>query len=443
MRGRRRPSVEPATFDLESCLTRWDAAYAARFNAGETYFLPSLSTEEDCAGLQWALPNSPAGNLNGLVQGDNYARFTPHTSGTYTFEVQRDGESVGVSQTLEVVNPLLRPFHNYNYFPAPSVATLVGSELWVAGVYSPEIARLDPATGSLADAITVGQWPVSLAYVATFNEVLVANKASDTVGIIDVAAGRQIDAIWVGDEPTEIVWDDARELAYVSLGAAGQVAIVDVAARSLVKTLDAVFDPSAMAISPDGTQLFVASHRSGQSNMFPYEDRGAETELDIAIIDLESQEVDGFILEVSSTIHDLLFDAEGTLWVSATGNQTEGSLNNPDDRSFEHEIFSLVPVPVWRHVVWRLTSPDKRQALVQLETFKGSPCVGLPFGSSQKVRINWSSSTVTSPKNLELKSKGDRVRFCAHQVVRHGLSHPIAAWFTKSSTGLLWLTTSV
>ena len=39
-------SVEPATFDLESCLTRWDAAYSARFNAGETYFLPSLSTVE-------------------------------------------------------------------------------------------------------------------------------------------------------------------------------------------------------------------------------------------------------------------------------------------------------------------------------------------------------------------------------------------------------------
>ena len=144
------------------------------------------------------------------------------------------------------------------------MATLVGSELWVAGVYSPEIARLDPATGSLADAITVGQWPVSLAYVATFNEVLVANKASDTVGIIDVAAGRQIDAIWVGDEPTEIVWDDARELAYVSLGAAGQVAIVDVAARSLVKTLDAVFDPSAMALSPDGHSF--SSHHIDPGN---------------------------------------------------------------------------------------------------------------------------------------------------------------------------------
>ena len=134
-------SVEPAAFDLESCLTRWDAAYSARFNAGETYFLPSLSNVDDCAGLTWALPNSPAGNLNALVQGDSFARFTPHISGTYTFEVQREGESVGVSQTLEVVNPLLRPFHNYNYFPAPSVATLVGSELWVAGVYSPEIAR--------------------------------------------------------------------------------------------------------------------------------------------------------------------------------------------------------------------------------------------------------------------------------------------------------------
>ena len=332
---------EPVEFDIETCVNRWESAYSLRFNAGETFYLPSISSSADCAGLTWALPNSPAGNLNALVLGGDFARFTPHTSGTYSFELQRSGESVGVVQTLEVVNPLLRPFHNYNYFPAPSVATLVGSELWVAGVYSPEVARLDPATGSLAPSITVGQWPVSLAYVESLNEVLVANKASDTVGVISVADERQVDAVWVGDEPTEIIWDDARELAYVSLAAAGQVAVVDVMERSLVKTIDAVFDPGAMAMSPDGTKLYVASHRSGQSNMFPYEDRGSATELDIAVIDLERQEVDGFILEVSSTIHDLLFDSQGNLWVSATGNQTEGSLNNPDDRSFEHEVFVL------------------------------------------------------------------------------------------------------
>ena len=330
-----------AEFDVETCVNRWSEAYSLRFNAGETFFLPSLSSAAECTGLSWSLPSSPAGNLNELVQGQDHDRFTPHISGTYTFVLQRDGASVGVTQTLEVVNPLLRPFHNYNYFPAPSVATLVGNELWVAGVYSPEVARLDPATGSLGSAITVGQWPVSLAYVESVNEVLVANKASDTLGVISVAAGRQVDAIWVGDEPTEVIWDDARELAYVSLAAAGQVAVVDIMSRSLVKTIDAVFDPGAMAMSPDGTKLFVASHRSGQSNMYPYEDRGSDTELDIAVIDLESQEVEGFILEVSSTIHDLLFDADGKLWVSATGNQTEGSLNNPDDRSFEHEIFQL------------------------------------------------------------------------------------------------------
>lgn len=320
----------------QACHEAWTESYGQRFNSGETWFLPAILDEARCAGQSWSLTSAPSGNSNALINGDDgFARFTPHVTGEYTFTL--GDETV----TLEVIDALERPFHNHNYFPSTAAATLVDGELWVAGVYSPQVARLNPATGEALDPILVGQWPVALANAESAGVVLVANKGSDTLGVIDVDAGRQIDGIWVGDEPTEIVWDDARGLAYVSLAGAGQVAIVDVAQAALVKTLDAVFDPAAMAMTPDGQRLLVASHRSGLTNIFPYDVREVETEQDVAIINLDTQSVDGHILEVASTIQAMKFDAEGQLWVTATRNNLEGSLNDPEARSFEHQLFVL------------------------------------------------------------------------------------------------------
>jgi hypothetical protein len=339
------PTEEPVVAEVESCVEAWNESYARYFSTGDTYFLPSLSDDTSCEGLSWTLVNKPDGSLGELVQGGEFARFIPDMPGAYEFVLTRDGDTASVGVSLDAVDALGRAFHNVNYFPSPAVGCWVGEELWVAGVYTPQVARFDPLTMSALEPILVGPWPTALAHAESAGVVLVANKGNDTLGFIDVESRRQVDALWVGDEPTHIVWDSGRGLAYVALGGAGSLAVVDVNKRILVKTIPTVFDPLALAMHPSGETLVVASHRSGQSNLSPYVDFGSENEHDVAIVNLTSLEVDGTILEVASTIQAMHFDEEGVLWVTATTNNIEGSLNDPEAGSFQHQVFSLDVTP--------------------------------------------------------------------------------------------------
>ena len=339
---------------LEGCILSWAPSYSARAPTGTTHFLPPLLEESELCqreGLRWRLsvaPDDSSATLNLTPE----ARITPLVKGRYEFVLSHeqnapdapdDLQDTSVTYSLEVIDALTRPFHNYNYFPAPTAAVAVGDELWVAGVYTPQVARINPSTGEAGSPISVGQWPSALAYAPELELVLVTHKADDTLGLIDSERGALIDGIWVGDEPSSVLWDAERRRAYVSLAGANQLAVVDLETRTLVETLNVNFDPLALAMSPDGSTLVVASHRSGISNLYPYDQREIDSEQDVALIDLDDLSIKGHILEVSSTIQALLYDDQGQLWVSATNNFTEGNLNTPEDRSFVHELFTLTP----------------------------------------------------------------------------------------------------
>ena len=315
-----------------------------RFRTGETFYLPTAMKSADCGTLEWNLVASPEANLNELVDGkDGYQRLTPHIAGQYSFSATNPFSGEVVQDSFVAVDASARPFQNYNYYPWHSMVE-VGSEVWVADVYSPTISRLNKSNMANRGSITVGSWPVSLVEVPSRSLVLVANKASDTLGFVDTFEKRQVDAVWVGDAPAGIVVSPDGLRAYVSLSGEDKVAVVDVVKRELIERIDALFDPLALALTPDGKTLFVASHRSGQSSQYPYEGRDPETETDIAIIDTQTNLVTGFILEVSSTINDMFYDgARDELWVVGTRNDTVGSLNDPSVFSFIHEVVVLSP----------------------------------------------------------------------------------------------------
>ncbi len=315
-----------------------------RFPVGATLYLPAMPDVEACGAIAWTMSSAPAGNANVLVAAeDGFARFTPHVEGDYAFTGTHPETGETLQETFTVVSSVGQAFHNYNYYPWHSVAN-VGDELWVANVYSPTISRLSRVDLSTIGLIEVGEWPTSLAAVPGQEMVVVANKASDTLGFVDVREERQVDAVWVGDAPAGVVVSSDGTRAFVSLSGSNQVAVVDIAERKLVKQIDAVFDPLALTLNESGNQLFVASHRSGQTNQYPYEARDLEEEKDIAIIDTNSLEVTGFILEASSTINDLFYNAASDeLWMVATSNDIEGGLNDADVYSFMHEVVVLEP----------------------------------------------------------------------------------------------------
>ena len=339
--------AEEATAELLSCVVAWrDMSYWRRVPRAQTFFLPLIKGEEMCQGVEWRLLEAPPRSQRELQRHDRFTQLTTDEIGVYRFGLQRGDFTAEYPERLEVIEALERPFHNYNYFPSDRAQVHVDGQLWVAGVYTPQIGRLDLESGEALEPILVGAWPTALAYAPQEGLAFVAHKAEDTLGIIDVAQGKLIDAIWVGDEPTNLVWDATRRRVYVALGSAHAVAIVDVEARQVVKHIDAVFDPLAMALDEAQGRLYVASHRSGQSELYPYEQRELSTERDIAVIDVEALEVSRFMLEVASTIHAMRWyessdSPDGSLWITATTSRPQGSLNDAESMSFSHELIEL------------------------------------------------------------------------------------------------------
>lgn len=318
-----------------------------RFVAGQTYWLPVLDDSSDCASLRWTVAQRPEGSAEAIVAGDDGIwRITPTTPGTYRFEVagaSATGEAGSV--TLEVVGADAKPFENLNYYPAGSVAQ-VGEELWVANVQQPTITRVDPASMKVLGEIAVGPWPVSLAWHEGMDFAVVAQRGSDTLGIValadDAGPARLVDAIWIGDEPAQVVVSADGKKAYASLQAEGAVAVIDLEKRARTARIDVVRDPRALALSADGKTLWVASHRSGHPDRYPYEADPVAEERDLAVIDTEAGEVVDWWLDLGTTITGLALGPDGDeLYMSRILNDTIVSLADTDGLSFVHEVAVL------------------------------------------------------------------------------------------------------
>lgn len=206
---------------------------------------------------------------------------------------------------------------------------MVGEELWVANVQPPTIIRVDPATMKVLGEIAVGPWPVSLAWHEGMEFAVVAQRGSDTLGIValadDAGPARLVDAIWIGDEPAHVAVSADGKRAYASLQAEGAVAVIDLEKRTRTDRIDVVRDPRAMALSADGKTLWVASHRSGHPDRYPYEADALAEERDLAVIDTEAGEVVDWWLDLGTTITALALGAEdGELYMTAAVGGGDG-----------------------------------------------------------------------------------------------------------------------
>jgi len=324
----------------DACIAeRFDAQSAVRFVAGKTYYLPTLDATGECEAVRWRLSEQPAGNENKVVAGeDGIWRITPIVTGHYAFSL---GGDEGETLDLEVVSADTRPLYNLNYY-AHHAAQMVEGELWVANVQVPTITRLDPDSLAPLGEISVGPWPVSLAWRDGMSFAVVAQRGNDTLGLVDVGSGRLVDAIWVGDEPANVVLSPDGLTAYVALKSENAVAVVDLAARIRTDRIEVGADPMAMAISSNGETLWVASHRSGQPSRHPFESDPVEAERDIAVIDTANAEVRDWWFDVGTTLSALLYD-EGTdeLYLSRLVNDTEAALGSPDAPNFMYEVAVL------------------------------------------------------------------------------------------------------
>ena len=330
-----------------------------RWAIGTPFYLPHLRSSQDqvtdsdatsCEPLEWELvarPQSSAVAL-GLLMRDagGISRLVPDAPGVYSVRLVAP-QSVSASDEFQVtVMPQADiPFHNYNYTPSTAL-TFAEGLIWAVDPINGQVYGVDPASGEVARQVVVGGWPVAVAAVPAQgtqpSRLFVLQKASDSIAVVDPLAGRLLDANFVGDEPSEIVASPDGKTAYVSLASDGVVAVVNLADLSVAARIDAVRDPRYMALSADGSRLFVASFRSGSSVRYPYPDAAPETQKDLVLINTSSKESVQSWGDVGTTLQGLLLGSDGSLlYMSRLINDTRLPLAAPGNQSFRYEIAAL------------------------------------------------------------------------------------------------------
>ncbi len=306
-----------------------------RFPSGSVFYLPQ-TVGFFCTPTQWKLVKSPTGNTADIVSGiDGYDRITPLAPGDYEFVSTANNAIKHVS----VIDYRDIPFENYNYYPTNSMTIANDNEIWVTSTFTGEISRVDMDSMQVLGSIPVGPWPVAVATSNDIPWVLVAHKANDTIGYVDKTSGTLVDSIWVGDEPGNIIIGPSAQKAFVALSTDDQIAVIDIATKAVIKKIDVGIDPLAMSIDESGNKLFVASKRSGQPSRAPFGEDPVEDEKDITIVDLNTMEVEGYVIDVASTINDISFNPrDGRLYVLNLRNNPQQTLVRPELKAFIHEL---------------------------------------------------------------------------------------------------------
>jgi YVTN family beta-propeller protein len=114
-------------------------------------------------------------------------------------------------------------------------------------------------------AVPVGLDPVSVRFRSD-GELWVVNHISDSISVIDVATRLVVTTLQTQDEPYDVVFAGAPQRAFVSCSQANTVQVFNPASGVLQTTIAINGEePRALAVSPDGSSVYVAIFRSSNA----------------------------------------------------------------------------------------------------------------------------------------------------------------------------------
>jgi len=140
-----------------------------------------------------------------------------------------------------------------------------GRTLAVCNLPDNRVEFFDVSTGVPAPtgSVPIGLDPVSVRFAST-NELWVVNHISSTISIVDVPTRRIVATLETLAGPSDLVFAGTPRRAWVSCSRSNAVLVINAQTRSVVTNIAIEGErPRAMAVSPDGSKVYVAIFESG------------------------------------------------------------------------------------------------------------------------------------------------------------------------------------
>ncbi len=165
-----------------------------------------------------------------------------------------------------VANAALTNYFNFETAPVHPIALGPdGHTLAVCNLPDNRVELFDVSFGvpSSVGSVPVGLDPVTARF-ASSNELWVVNHISSTISIVDVAAKNIVATLETPAGPSDVVFAGSPRRAWISCSRTNAVFVIDVTNRSVVTNLAIEGErPRAMAVSPNGSNVYVAIFESG------------------------------------------------------------------------------------------------------------------------------------------------------------------------------------
>jgi len=209
---------------------------------------------------------------------DGHALYTSGGNGDVIYRYAWDGSRASLADSL-ILAAKASPRASGTRYPAGVALSPDGTTLYAAENLADSIAVVNIAQHRVVQRLATDRYPYGVA-VAPDGTVYVSAWGGHTVSVFTGAPNGTLVAatrIPVARHPSALLLDRTGERLFVASGSTDRVDVIDTRSRTVITTLNDAppagpaegSTPNALALSPDGTALYVAEADANAVAVFP------------------------------------------------------------------------------------------------------------------------------------------------------------------------------
>ncbi|KRF42305.1 bifunctional YncE family protein/alkaline phosphatase family protein [Paenibacillus sp. Soil787] len=154
-----------------------------------------------------------------------------------------------------------------SFYPAGVIVSPDGKWLYTANNVNNSVSRINLLTQKIESTVSVGKRPYSPLLSRDGKTIYVSNWGESSVAVLDADTMKLKELIPVGLHPNAIAENPLSGLVYVSNSDSDDISIIDPSLLQVIETISVLpypnaptgSQPDALAISSDGTKLYIAN----------------------------------------------------------------------------------------------------------------------------------------------------------------------------------------